>query len=114
LNSVKIKSISPDKVIAELKRWAKNIVIIRPEIKRIGYFWSYARGDYTPASDLDIILIISKSNKIFPKRIDDYIVDNISVGCEVFPFTEAEIEKRKGKYKNGWIDTIIKEAVWIL
>jgi predicted nucleotidyltransferase len=112
-NSVKKKSEPKSKIIAELTQWAGKIALSCPEIKRIGYFGSYARGDYTPSSDLDIIIIIKSSNKVFFKRADDYVVDNISAGCEVFVFTEEEIKRRVHRYRNGWIDTILRETEWI-
>jgi predicted nucleotidyltransferase len=112
-DSVKKKSVPKDNVITELKRWARKITIKKPEIKKMGYFGSYARGDYTPASDLDILVIINKSDKVFFKRADDYVVDDISVGCELFVFSECEINERVKQYKHGWIDTILKEVIWV-
>jgi predicted nucleotidyltransferase len=112
-NSVKKRSVPKDRVITELKAWTQKIVTQNSGIIKIGYFGSYARGDYTPASDLDILILIDKSDKVFFKRADDYTADNISVGCEIFVFTKQEVKQRTKKYKKGWVDTILEEAVWI-
>lgn len=37
--------------------WARNTVASRPGIDAIGYFGSYARGDWGVGSDLDLVVI---------------------------------------------------------
>lgn len=37
-------------------RWAREAARTRPEVLRVGYFGSYARGDWGVGSDLDLYL----------------------------------------------------------
>ncbi len=113
LNSVKIKSVNKKILIDRLKEWSYEAAKTHKEILKIGYFGSYARDDYTPSSDLDILIVVKHSNKPPHKRLLDYSLDYFPVGCEVFVFTEEEIRKKK-ESKKGWLNTILSEIQWIL
>src|SRR3989454_11104225 len=51
----------PDRAAVEsaLRRWAEEALRIRPELVRVGYFGSYARGDWGVGSDLDVVLVVA-------------------------------------------------------
>jgi hypothetical protein len=61
---------------------------------------------------VDLLIILHKSSKHFLDRIPDYVPDNLSVSCDVFPYTKQEIEKMK-QDGNLWIHHVLKEAVWL-
>jgi len=113
LNSVKIKSVHRDIVINRLKEWAHRAAEKHEEIVKIGYFGSYARDDYTPSSDLDVLIVVKGSSKPPHKRLLDYSIDHFPIGCELFVFTEEELVKKR-ELKRGWIHTILSEVQWIL
>jgi len=113
LNSVKKKSVDRDIVIDRLKEWAFQLAERHQEILKIGYFGSYARDDYTPSSDLDILIVVKSSEKPPHKRFLDYAIECFPVGCEIFVYTEEELEKKR-EFKKGWIHTILSEVQWIL
>ena len=50
----------PDKntVDQAVRSWSIEQALRRPELKRIGYFGSYARGDWGVGSDLDLIAVL--------------------------------------------------------
>jgi len=50
----------PDRLAVDqaVRAWAKEKAEERKEILQIGYFGSYARGDWGVGSDLDIIIIL--------------------------------------------------------
>src|SRR2546426_10283021 len=50
----------PDRAAVEsaLRLWAEEAARI-PELVRVGYFGSYARGDWGVGSDLDVVLIVA-------------------------------------------------------
>jgi predicted nucleotidyltransferase len=51
----------PDREAAEaaLLAWSDGLRLTRPDLVRVGYFGSYARGDWGVGSDLDVVLILS-------------------------------------------------------
>ena len=111
-NFVKVFFADKDKVLHQLKDYAKSLKRTHPEVERVGYFGSYATETFGPASDVDLLIILRKSSKRFLDRIPDYIPENLSVSCDVFPYTNKEIEKMK-KDGSPWIRHVLGEVVWL-
>ena len=68
-----------------------RLVQDRPEIERVVLFGSLARGDAVPGSDVDLLVVVSDSDRPFLDRIAMYKPDGIPIGVDVFPYTEAEL-----------------------
>ena len=111
-NFVKVVFADKKKVLRQLKDYAKKLKQTSPEVEKVGFFGSYATGTYGPASDVDLLIILRQSSKRFLDRIPDYLPDNLSVSCDVFPYTNEEIEKRKQE-STPWIRHVLKEVVWL-
>lgn len=111
-NSVKVVFADKANVLRQLKDYAKSIKRMHPEVEQVGYFGSYANGTYGPASDVDLLIILRKSDKRFLDRIPAFLPDNLSICCDVFPYTDEEIEKMK-QDGNPWIFHILGEVVWL-
>ena len=111
-NSVKVVFADKANVLRQLKDYAKSIKRANPEVERVGYFGSYANGTYGPASDVDLLIILRQSDKRFLDRIPNFLPDNLSICCDVFPYTGEEIEKMK-QDDNTWICHILGEVVWL-
>ena len=111
-NSVKVVFADKAGVLRQLEDYAKNIKQEHPEVERIGYFGSYANDTYGPASDIDLLIVLKQSGKRFLDRVPDFLSDNLSICCDVFPYTGEEIEKMK-QDGNPWILHILKETVWL-
>ena len=110
-NSVKVIFADKEKVLRQVRACAEKLKDL-PEVERVGLFGSYATDTYGPASDVDLLIILRKSSKRFPDRIPDYIPDNLSVDCDVFPYTQEEIEHMTNQ-QNPWIRHILKETLWL-
>lgn len=109
---VKVVFADKDKVLHQLKDYAKSLKRTRPEVERVGYFGSYANDTYGPASDVDLLIILRQSDKRFLDRIPDFLPDNLSICCDVFPYTSEEIERMK-QDGNPWIRHVLSEVVWL-
>ena len=48
---------SAEEVHAAASAWADTLGADRPDIRAIGYFGSYARGDWGVGSDLDVVVV---------------------------------------------------------
>jgi predicted nucleotidyltransferase len=51
-----------------VRQWAAGIALSRPELLGLGYFGSYAGGDWGVGSDLDIVAVVSVSDEPFDRR----------------------------------------------
>ncbi len=59
---------SRSEVDRAVRRWVAAAGRDRPEVLRIGYFGSYARGDWGVGSDLDLLVIVTEAEEAFEKR----------------------------------------------
>jgi len=111
-NSVKVVFADKAKVLRQLKDYVKSLKQAHPEVEQVGYFGSYANGTYGPASDIDLLIVLRKSDERFLDRIPVFLPDNLSICCDVFPYTGEEINKMQEE-DSPWIRHILKETVWL-
>ena len=97
----------PDEVITGLKRWAAQTVPAHPELLRIGYFGSYARGNWGVGSDLDVVLVVRKSDRPFMERAAEWDLLALPVPTDLLVYTMDEWEQGMKSRK------MFKDIVWI-
>jgi predicted nucleotidyltransferase len=64
----------------------------RPEVEEMVVFGSFADGSYAPGSDLDVFLLLSRSEKAVWDRVPDYLPGVFPVGIDLFPYTRSEVD----------------------
>lgn len=92
--------------------WAEQLVQSRPDILRIGYIGSYARGDWGVGSDLDLIVILESCEAPFWGRALDLDLNNIPVPVDVLVYSHQEwqtLADQRGRFYR----TVKEEAVWV-
>lgn len=85
----------------------------RPELIRVGYFGSYARGDAGVGSDLDLVAVVRASSEPFERRGIHWDLSALPVPAEILVYTEAEwadLQRRGGRFARMLRD----EAVWLV
>jgi predicted nucleotidyltransferase len=105
-----------DSLITALKRKAHRIKIQFPYVIQILLFGSFSKGNFSPESDVDILIILVKKTNIpFLERRDQFykFFKGIPFDVNILIYSEAEIEKMK-KNRNLFITDIMKEAVDLL
>lgn len=110
LNSSILKWPDAKTVITAARHWVENAIEDRNDVLAIGYFGSYARGDWGVGSDLDIIIILEKSSLPFIRRAIEWDTTKLPVPTDVLVYTNEEWQKMK---ESRFYKTIIQEAVWI-
>lgn len=106
------KALARDEVLTHLNRWAEDLHQRHPQVIRIGLFGSYARGDYAPGSDIDLLIIVRESDE--PRwfmRSAAFDTSDLPVGADVFVYTEAEIARMAST--NPWLKHILGETLWV-
>ncbi|MGB7921510.1 MAG: nucleotidyltransferase domain-containing protein, partial [Desulfobacterales bacterium] len=76
-----------------MRLWTAEQVRMRPEIVRLGYFGSYARGDWGVGSDLDVISIVRKTAEPFERRSLEWDLISLPVPAEIIVYSLPEWEK---------------------
>lgn len=90
LNSSVLKWPDRSTVEAAARRWAAGEAGRRPELVRLGYFGSYARGDWGVGSDLDLVAIVSASDSPFARRSLTWDLSGLPVPADLLVYTDTE------------------------
>jgi predicted nucleotidyltransferase len=91
LASVEIKSIDKARVKTATDVWAAELLQRRPDILEIVVFGSFEQDTYVPGSDLDVFLLLDRSDVPVRERIPDLLPGRFPVGLDVFPYTRKEV-----------------------
>ena len=113
LNSSVLVWPNREQVDDAVRRWALNEAASRSELRRIGYFGSYARGDWGVGSDLDLIAIVTSADEPFERRALGWELTPLPVPAEILIYTEPEwrqLELEGGRF----VRTLRREAVWVV
>jgi len=96
--SVRVWRIDREAILARLLSWAHRLGEDE-NVLAVVLFGSLARGDQTPASDADVLIILQDSASPFEDRIPHFIPTGVGLGVDVFPYTLAETER---SLREGW------------
>lgn len=90
LNLSVMKWPDKEKVLQALSEWKRTNCKNNENIVSIGYFGSYARNDSGVGSDLDLVIIVKKSDKPFEKRGIEWDLSSIPVPVDLLVYTQKE------------------------
>jgi predicted nucleotidyltransferase len=94
-----------------VRRWADRVARQRRNVERIGYFGSYARGDWGVGSDLDLVIVVTHSALPFERRGADWDITGLPVPADVLVYTRDEwnaLDRQSRFYR-----TLASETVWV-
>ena len=94
-----------------MRLWTAEQVRVRPEIVRLGYFGSYARGDWGVGSDLDVIAILRKTAEPFERRLLEWDLTSLPVPAEIIVYSLLEWEKLE-QGKTRFFRMLDRDVVW--
>ncbi|MCD6267593.1 MAG: nucleotidyltransferase domain-containing protein [Thermotogaceae bacterium] len=98
LNSSVLKWPNREEVINALKKWISSME--KKNILKVGYFGSYAKGNWGVGSDLDVVIIVERCDLPFEKRGTMWDFSDIPVPVDVFVYTEKEWEQMKEAFRD--------------
>ncbi|MGC9398863.1 MAG: nucleotidyltransferase domain-containing protein [Anaerolineae bacterium] len=73
-----------------LQKWVHTHVLHHPEVLRVGYCGSYARGDWGVGSDLDLIILLTDTEQPVIRRARMWDTLSLPVPTDVLVYTAAE------------------------
>jgi uncharacterized protein len=112
LNSSVFKWPNRSQVDKAVREWAADEVTRHPGVIKLGYFGSYARGDWGVGSDLDLVAVVERSDEPFERRSLQWNVNALPVPAELLVYTLSEwkaLQDRAGRFAC----TLAREAVWV-
>ena len=94
-----------------VRKWADKVLHHRNEIVRIGFFGSYARGNWGVGSDLDLVITVKDSDEPFERRASTWDTTELPVPADLLIYTinEWECLDRQRRFTQ----TLLKETIWI-
>jgi predicted nucleotidyltransferase len=95
-----------------IREWARGVAVARTDVRRIGYFGSYARGDWGVGSDLDVIIIVASARLPFERRGVEWDLTELPVPADVLVYTEGEWSVGAGGAR--FHEVLRREGVWVL
>lgn len=104
----------PDRatVDAAVRAYAIREASVRPGLVRLGYFGSYARGDWGPGSDLDLVAVLDSCAAPFERRALDWDLNTLPVAADLLVYTLGEwqaLMTRGGRFAR----TVSAETIWV-
>ena len=109
-SSVRITWFDHNVVLEQVRRAIAVLASRRPEVERVLLFGSVATGRAVPGSDVDLLVILERSDTPFVDRIPLYTPDGCGVDVEVFPYTRREVEQMLAQ-GNSFLRSALREAV---
>ncbi|MDQ3990945.1 MAG: nucleotidyltransferase domain-containing protein [Actinomycetota bacterium] len=88
-------------------RWSEDLVRRHPEVVGVGYFGSYATGDWGVGSDVDLVVIVEASEEPFPRRGAAFDATMLPVPADLLAYTEAEWRKLAAERRGPARDRIV-------
>ena len=92
--SARPRFVSRHRMLALARTMAARIRARHPEVSRVVLFGSYARGDFTARSDMDLLVVLKSSDVPVKDRIGEFLQECTAYPTDVFPLTEEELAKR--------------------
>ena len=111
LSSSILKWPDAEAVDSAVRRWAENAGQECEDVQMIGYFGSYARGDWGVGSDLDVVVVVGSSKRSFERRGFEWDTTMLPVPVDLLVYTEQEWQSltRQGRFGSS----VLKEVVWV-
>jgi predicted nucleotidyltransferase len=94
-----------------LRHWTEKVLQRRDDVLRIGYFGSYARGDWGVGSDLDLVIILESSQQPFERRSVEWDTAELPVPADVLVYTRQEWASLSQQRR--FHEALMHEAVWV-
>lgn len=112
LNSHGLRWPKAEVVVEAARNWAAARAGTCKHIIRVGYFGSYARGDWGVGSDLDLVIVIDETSRPFHERPLEFESPRLPVPAEMLVYTAAEWDKLM--YASTRFSNMLKnEARWL-
>lgn len=104
----------PDRDLVDraVRAWIAAVTRRCPDVSRVGYFGSYARGDWGVGSDLDLVAIVDRADEPFERRGITWPLEELPIPAEILVYTAEEWGRLLAR-RDRFADMLARETVWI-
>jgi predicted nucleotidyltransferase len=95
-----------------VREWVARTAAQKPDVRRIGYFGSYARGDWGVGSDLDLVAIVDASSERRDRRALAWDTTSLPVPADLLIYTEAEWQALRAS-QSRFARTLANDVTWV-
>lgn len=95
MDSVVVRSVDEVAVRVAMDQYAAALFQQCPELEEIVVFGSMAEGNYAPGSDIDVLLVLSRSEDPVWERVPRLLPRSFPVPVDLFPYTREELARRR-------------------
>jgi len=111
LNSSVLRWPDAQSVDRAVRNWAEKEISQKQNILKIGYFGSYANGNWGVGSDIDIVVILENSDKPFIYRASEWDTGLLPVHADLLVYTEEEWQRLC--LGSEFYKKLTHEAIWV-
>lgn len=95
-----------------VRSWSIEQALKRPELMYLGYFGSYARGNWGVGSDLDLIAVVDTTSVPFERRLLNWELDILPVPADILVYTLTEWKELQQK-GDKFSRMLNREVIWM-
>lgn len=106
---MRITYLDREAVREALVEYVGKLAACHPELERVVVFGSFARGDAVPSSDVDLLLVLDRTDLPFLDRIPVFMPSRFPVGVDVFAYSREELEAMLEE-GNGFVASALAEG----
>jgi len=99
-------------VLAAARAWADEQAERKRGLVRLGVFGSYARGDAGVGSDLDLVAVVTRTDRPRHRRLVDWPYEELPVPTELVVYEAREWDELMAQ-EGRWPETLRREVVWL-
>jgi predicted nucleotidyltransferase len=108
LRGVEVTFLDLERILSRLTERAHQLLASRSTVLEVSLFGSLVRGNYSPGSDADLLIILSNDPRRFIDRIPEFLeyFSGLGLPIDVFPYTAEEIDSMR---HTGLVKTALAE-----
>lgn len=82
----------PDRAAVDsaVRAWGRAVLAAGRGVEAVGYYGSYARGDWGVGSDVDLVVVVADSTEPFEHRAAAWDATALPVPADLVVYTQAE------------------------
>ncbi len=90
--SARVRYADPDAIRHAVLVYAAEVRATHPEVRAIRWFGSWVQGTAAVGSDVDLCILVDRSDKPRRHRVPDFLPRSFPVGIDLFVYTLSEYD----------------------